>query len=79
MTVFLIVYDRSRGEVVSMRSFAASDRATAEQAWRRAEHENPGLEVVLLQADSEDALKRTHGRYFVDLDELIDRAELVKS
>ncbi len=33
----------------------------------------PEIEIVALSAESEDDLKRTHGRYFFTLAELADR------
>lgn len=69
--IFLIEYDRSRGELVTIEPFSDSDRAVAENARLSRElklHER-GVrhEVVLLQAASEDALRETHRRYFVDI------------
>jgi hypothetical protein len=68
--IFLIDYDRTRGELSSIETFEDSERAVAEN--QRMEREitlhNKGLkrEIVLLQAASEDALRETHGRYFAD-------------
>jgi hypothetical protein len=33
----------------------------------------PQIEIVNLVAESEEALRRTHGRYFFSLAELVDR------
>lgn len=69
--IFLIEYDRARGQVVLLRQFADSERLAAEEArlsleltlnTSRSEHE-----VVLLDAASEEALKLTHQRYFSSL------------
>jgi len=75
LMLFLIEYDRSKGEIVSFRTFDDSERGSAEDArldielaLNRAGEER---EVVLLQAQSEAALRRTHRRYFEDLTELI--------
>jgi hypothetical protein len=73
MKIFLIVYDRQAGRVVEMREFAPDDRHLAESEQGRLEREKPGAEVVLLQAADEEALRRTHGRYFADLAELLKR------
>lgn len=72
--LFLIEYDREKGKLVEMSRFADSDRQVANSARlnlelalnrRGVEHE-----VVLLEADDESALRRTHRRYFEDLLEL---------
>lgn len=72
--LFLIEYDRPRGEVVSFRAFddaqreeAADTRLELELALNRLGIER---EVVLLEAASEAALRRTHRRYFETLEEL---------
>jgi len=73
--IFLIEYDRQRGQIVTFRSFADSEREVSENA--RLEMElglnRRGIEheVVLLEANSEQALRRTHRRYFEDLSELV--------
>lgn len=76
--LFLIEYDRLLGQVVALREFADDEQQLADQARiemevdlnrRRIEHE-----VVLLQAVSLEALKRTHGRYFMGIEELIRSA-----
>lgn len=69
--LFLIQYDRSEGLLVSLRRFSDTAR-------RKAEDTRLGLEidlnrkaidreVVLLEAPDEDALRRTHSRYFKNL------------
>lgn len=75
--IFLIEYDRISGRIVSLSTFDNSERQKAQDArlalelnlfHRRIEHE-----VVLLEAESEAAIRLTHGRYFYDLSELIAR------
>lgn len=72
--VFLIEYDRERGRIVSIKSFADSNGERAEESRLQLELElnlkGIGNEVVLLEAASEEALRRTHRRYFEDLTEL---------
>jgi hypothetical protein len=72
--IFLMHYDRARGRIVELRRFDAGERSVAEDARlqlelalgrQRVEHE-----VVLLEAASEDALRRTHRRYFENLEQL---------
>jgi hypothetical protein len=72
--IFLIEYDRRRGRLVSLRSFDESKRLGAENARLDLELRLNKLgikrEVVLLEAVNEDALRRTHRRYFETLAEL---------
>lgn len=72
--LFLIEYNRNQGRLVNFQSFGHTERERAERARldteidlnrRKVEHE-----VVLLEAESETALRRTHRRYFESLDEL---------
>lgn len=68
---FLIEYNRSSGRLVMLTTFDDSARQMAEDS--RLELEltlNRGgieREVVLLEATTEEALRRTHRRYFEDL------------
>ena len=74
MTHFLLVYDRDAGALVRQEVFA--ERADAMQARFRAESEFGGrreIEIVALDAESEEELQRTHGRYFLGLTELAGR------
>lgn len=72
--IFLLEYDRSRGELSSIRCYSDADRRVAENARleRELELHHNGLhrEIVLLQAESEDVLRETHRRYFEDIREL---------
>lgn len=70
--VFLIEYDRERGRLVSFKSFAASNGAEESRLQLELELNLKGVknEVVLLEAENEEALRRTHRRYFEDLTEL---------
>ena len=73
--LFLIEYDRTQGEVVGIQQFSDSERHTAETARLEMELRLNRLgterEVVLLEAASEKALRRTHRRYFENLSELM--------
>jgi hypothetical protein len=71
MTRFLLTYDRRRhhSDVVVI-----DDQALALERLFAAERElrtNPDLEVVMLVAEDEDDLRRTHSHYFESLDELL--------
>ena len=69
--IFLMEYDRSRGELLRIEAFedAARDAAENERLQRELNLHRKGVqrEVVLLQAATEDALKETHRRYFADI------------
>jgi hypothetical protein len=72
--IFLIEYDRDQGRIVTIQSFDDSERGVAEDT-RLALELNLNLteienEVVLLEAATEEALRRTHRRYFENLTEL---------
>lgn len=73
--IYLIQYDRQLGQIVEMVQFVDADRQKAEDARLAMEIElsrnNNANEVVLLEASSEDALKKTHGRYFSDIKKLL--------
>lgn len=65
--IFLIEYRRSAGKLLRLATFNESARAEAERQRVDLElaHRNEGdYEVVVLEAESEEALRRTHGRYF---------------
>jgi hypothetical protein len=69
--IFLMEYDRSRGELLSIEAFEDADRDAAENERLRREinlhKKGVQREVVLLQAATEAALKETHRRYFADI------------
>jgi hypothetical protein len=73
--IFLIEYNRTTGSLVNLRKFAESEKEKAKDARleleldlhkRDIEHE-----VVILEAASEAAIRKTHRRYFEDLKELL--------
>lgn len=74
--IFLIEYDRASGNIVTLRAFEVSERQEAEESRLHLELElnrsGTEREVVLLEAASEKALRRTHRRYFEDLSELVN-------
>ena len=69
--IFLIEYDRSRGDLIDIQAFDDLHRDAAENARLRRElilhQKGVRREIVLLQAASEDALRETHRRYFEDI------------
>jgi hypothetical protein len=68
---FLLVFDRIQGRVLSERRFT-DHRKALEERFRaeRLHRANPGIEVVVLTAESKEALRRTHARYFQSVSEL---------
>jgi hypothetical protein len=64
--IFLIQYDRTSGFLVALEPF--DDRGIASDARLQLEvrlhREGTPHEVVLLEAESEADLKKTHARYF---------------
>jgi hypothetical protein len=73
--LFLIQYDRRAGRIVSLRSFTDDQRLMVGKARLDLEIElqrrSQNHEVVLLEAASEEALRKTHGRYFEDVQHLL--------
>ena len=62
---FLITYDRSKGQLVDMERFQNGRKAVDAYGERERQHaDRPHIEVVLLGADSEDAIRVTHPIYF---------------
>jgi len=73
--IFLIEYDRPKGCLVQMKSFADRDKDVAQTERLNLELENHSRgidrEIVILDAASKTAVRRTHRRYFEDLAELL--------
>jgi hypothetical protein len=74
--VFLIEYARDEGRLITFKKFADESLSAAQRARldleldlnrRGVEHE-----VVILEAENEQALRRTHRRYFENLTELVN-------
>jgi hypothetical protein len=71
--IYLIEYRRSAGRLLRLETFPDDARSAAEQARMKLEQEHRAdsdYEVVLLDAESEAALRETHGRYFKDIKDL---------
>jgi len=73
--IFLIEYDRPTGTVVTFRRFNDDQRQSAEHARLNLELEllrgRIAHEVVVLEAADEEALRRTHRRYFENIKEML--------
>jgi hypothetical protein len=76
--LFLIQYDRRAGRIVSLERFTDDQRLMAGKARLDLEIElrrrSQNHEVVVLEAASEEALRKTHGRYFDDVEHLLAAA-----
>lgn len=73
MSHFVLIFDRHRSSPPAVEQFDDAEAAkarlfVAEQELRGDPHRG----VVLLYADSVESLRRTHGSYFLDLDELLE-------
>jgi hypothetical protein len=72
--IFLIEYERPIGKIITFRKFNDDERKVAEDARLELELDlhRRGIEreVVLLIAKDEEAVRRTHRRYFESLLEL---------
>lgn len=75
MNHYLMVFDRARGAVIEEKVY--TDRHLAMRARFDAERRHradAGIEVVVLTAESEADLHRTHARYFSRLREMFQSA-----
>lgn len=72
--IFLIEYDRNIGRIITLATFRDSEFQRAEDSRLELElslnQRGVEREVVLLEAATEEALRKTHRRYFEDLAEL---------
>jgi hypothetical protein len=72
--IFLIEYNRKEGQIVAFETFNDSERRNAESSRLEMELRLNRLgiehEVILLEAATEAALRRTHRRYFESLSQL---------
>ena len=73
--LFLIEYARDQGQIISFKAFQDEDSILAknERLDLELDLNRRGVEreVVLLDAENEAALRRTHRRYFENLMELV--------
>ena len=76
--IFLIEYNRPEGRIVTFKVFEDSERRKAADSRLEIEldlnRRGVDHEVVLLEAASEAALRRTHRRYFEDLSQIVESA-----
>jgi hypothetical protein len=75
MMHYLVIYDRRQGRIIRHHRFRASAQALAARFDAEREfREEPDIEVVVLGAESWDALARTHSRYFKGVQALAEAA-----
>lgn len=76
--IFLIEYDRKDGQIIKFEKFSDADQQKARDTRLKLELDllRAGIEheVVILEAASEEALRKTHRRYFENLSELVASA-----
>lgn len=81
--LFLIEYDRLKGEIVSLSTYADDQRGQVDEARLQLElklrRENTKREVVVMQAADEEALQKTHARFFKSAQALLPTASGVDS
>ncbi len=72
--IFLIEYNRPEGRIVTFDEFSDFDRTKAEDLRFEKEidlrRKSIDHEIVILEADSIEALHKTHCRYFKDYAEI---------
>lgn len=75
MNHYLVVFARSSGTVVHSQRYVSHRQALAARFEAERRHRgDPDIEVVVLGAESWDALQRTHARYFQSLGQLVSDA-----
>jgi hypothetical protein len=79
--IFLLEYDRNKGRLIGVATFSDSLRPEAESSRLSLEIRNLGSglerEIVLLEAESEQDLRRTHRRYFEAIEDLSQTTRVV--
>ena len=75
MKHYLVVYNRREGRIIRRGDYPRVDNALqARFAAEREFREDPDIEVVVLGAESWEALRHTHARYFQDVQQLAEDA-----
>ena len=74
MKQFLLVFDQPAGQIIHMQEYEDGPEALrARFDAERLHRYDPSIEVVVLIADSEADLYRTHARYFEDVPQMVRR------
>ena len=78
--IFLIEYNKPEGRIVTFKTFDTSEQTKAQNLRLDLELDlnRKGIdhEVILLEAASEEALRRTHRRYFESLSQIVKSASV---
>ena len=77
MSYYLVVYDRSTG-AVEVEEYADNERELALHRRfirEREQAKRPQVEIVVLGAESREALEQTHARYFKTFQELANTGQ----
>lgn len=65
MKYFVIEFDTESARLISITEYASAEEALAARLAAEVRHEFPSaIEVVILRAPSEDAIRESHPRYF---------------
>lgn len=80
--IFLIEYDRLAGRIVTFTTFKDTERHDAEKSRLNLEldlnRKGVDHEVVILEAESEEVLRRTYRRYFEDARTIVKSFSVVR-
>jgi hypothetical protein len=72
---FLLIYDRSKQLLVEEKTFLSYSEALQARFAAESRYAGHEVEVVVVGANSREALIETHGRYFLSAQQLTQRAE----
>jgi hypothetical protein len=74
MAHFLLIYDRGTGTLLRRAQFESDSEALDARFAAEVEYgQQPGIEILAISAASEEALRKSHGRYFLTSEELGER------
>lgn len=77
---YLLVFDRAHSRLLREEHFVSNRTALVERFRAERLHRgNSDIEVVVLSAESKEALRRTHGRYFQSVSSLASVSSAVRS
>jgi hypothetical protein len=72
---YLVIYNRREGRIIRHRHFQGSGSALAARFKAEAEFlDDSDVEIVVLGAESWEAVQNTHSRYFKPVQELAEAA-----
>lgn len=75
MSYFLLIFSKHTRERPVLERFEDGHEAAEKLLEAEARlRDDPDHGVVLLYAEDEDSLRKTHGSYFLDFDELLETA-----